>query len=360
MPVDCAELLSEKTISDWAAGKKKWKKRVPLSGSLELTERCSYNCIHCFINKKANDRESKKRELSFRALKSIIDQLVNDGCLWLLITGGEPFLRKDFLAIYAYAKRQGLLLTVFTNGAHITPRHADFFKKFPPSRIEITLYGATKETFESVTRTPGSYQATMRGIRLLTERKVPLSLKAMALGQNRHELAAMENFALSLGIKTFRFDPVINRRIDGKPGPEDARLSPEQAMELDKKSPERLREWKEFVKKFYGAPNGKRLFVCGAGLSSFHINPYGEFSLCIMSRWPNYNVVKGSFKEAWEVFVPKVRALKPPPDYKCSRCNLIALCGQCPGWSYLDAGKLDTPVEYLCTLAHLRAKMLGL
>jgi radical SAM protein with 4Fe4S-binding SPASM domain len=360
MPVECADFVTEINIADWGIGHQKGKQRRPLSGSIELTERCNYNCRHCFINKNPNDARAKKRELSTGALKSIVDQLVAAECFWLLITGGEPMLRKDCLDIYGYAKQRGLLLTVFTNGSLITPRIADFFKKFPPRRIEITLYGATKKTFEAVTRTPGSFEATRRGIRLLRERNLPLSLKAMALVENVGELKAMERFAESLGINDFRFDPMINRRIDRTPGPERTRLSPEQAAALDKKFPKRLQEWKDFTNKFYGSPQTDRLFICGAGMSSFHINPYGEFSLCIMSRQPNYNLKKGSFKQAWEKFVPTVRALKPGPSYKCARCPLIALCGQCPGWSFLETSKLDRPIEYLCRLAHRRAKMLEL
>ncbi len=182
----------------------------------------------------------------------------------------------------------------------------------------------------------------------------------MVLVQNVDELEDMERFSQSLGLDDFRFDPVINLRIDGREGPESTRLPPEKVVELDMKFPKRMREWKKFTDKFYGVPNTDRLFICGAGLNSFHINAYGELSLCIMSRYPTYDLRQGSFREAWEEFIPSVRALKPGKEYKCAHCPLISLCGQCPGWSYLETGKLDQPVEYLCKIAHLRAEALGL
>ena len=95
--------------------------RIPIAGSLEVTTRCNLHCAHCYINLPIDDRQVCKQELSTKKWYSILDQIVDEGCLWLLITGGEPFIRPDFLDMYTYAKKKGLLVTVFTNGTTITP-----------------------------------------------------------------------------------------------------------------------------------------------------------------------------------------------------------------------------------------------
>ena len=122
--------------------------RIPINGSLELTFRCNLRCVHCYA---AHGHQGipGKQELTFAEICGILDQIVDEGCLWLLLTGGEPLLRPDFLDIYTYAKRKGLLVTLFTNGTLITPRIADYLADWRPLKVEITLYGRTQETYEA-------------------------------------------------------------------------------------------------------------------------------------------------------------------------------------------------------------------
>ena len=136
--------------------------RIPICGSVEVTARCNLRCAHCFINLPANDRRAQAQELAGSEWRAFLDQIVDAGCLWLLLTGGEPFLRPDFLDIYTHAKKNGLLITLFTNGTLITEREADHLAEWRPFAIEITLYGRTQETYERVTGVPGSISTTTR------------------------------------------------------------------------------------------------------------------------------------------------------------------------------------------------------
>ena len=151
-------------------------RRYPFSGSFELTERCNLRCGHCYINQPAGSRAARARELTTSQVTGILDQIADAGCLYLLLTGGEALLRPDFEEIYLYAKRKGLLLTLFTNGTLLTPRLADFLAEWRPYALEITVYGATQDIYERVTGVPGSYAACMRGIELALARRLPLSL----------------------------------------------------------------------------------------------------------------------------------------------------------------------------------------
>ena len=103
------------------------------------------------------------------------------GAVWCLLTGGEPLLRDDFEELYLGLKRLGLLVSVFTNACLVTPAHVELFRRYPPRDIEVSVYGATRETYERVTRRPGSYDAFVRGLDLLLASGVPVRLKAMAL-----------------------------------------------------------------------------------------------------------------------------------------------------------------------------------
>src|SRR5262245_6043100 len=168
------------------------RKRIPIEGTIETTYRCNLNCVHCYVNQPAGSVEERERELSLDRLKQLVDEIVAEGTLFVLFTGGEVLVRPDFPELYLYARSKGLLVTIFTNGTMVTDRIADFFAEHPPDKIEISLYGMTPETYDRVTRVPGSFEKCLAGIRKLVDRKLPLTLKTMALAWNHHEIEAME------------------------------------------------------------------------------------------------------------------------------------------------------------------------
>lgn len=352
--------VHEVSIEDYAQGLRfsKANERVPLVGVFELTFRCNNRCAHCYVNKAANDRREKKSELTYSQICHILDVIAEEGCLWLVLTGGEPFVREDFLEIYTYAKRKGFLITLFTNGTLIDHAVADFLREWPPRSIEITLYGITESVYEEVTGARGSYVKCMQGIELLVERNLPIKLKSMIFTLNRHELDKMKAFAENLGLE-FRFDALLNLRIDGGRNPAKLRLSPREVVQMDVDDEKRRMEFIDLYERFKKAGrNSEFVFRCGAGINSFHIDPHGFLHICGLVRHPSYDLLNGSFRDAWYRFLPEVRAQTREKDDPCAHCNLNVLCGQCPGWSQLEHGDLEEPVEYLCQVGHLRGELL--
>jgi radical SAM protein with 4Fe4S-binding SPASM domain len=338
--------------------------RVPADGVIEVTWRCPLACVHCYNSIPISDESARRGELSREEHFRIVDEIVEAGCLWLLYTGGEPLARPDFLDIYTHAKRRGLLITLFTNGTLITEKVAEHLGQWRPFAIEITLYGRTRETYERVTRAPGSYDRCMRGIRLLLERRLPLKLKTMALRANRHEIWEMKRFAEEeLGVE-FKFDAMINPRIDCSDSPLAVRLTPDEVVALDLLDPRRMSEFQSFCERFNGPvltdERADDLYHCGGGITSFAIDPEGRMSLCVLSRRDPYDLRTGTFREGWEECVRKVRSRKATRLTKCVACEIKAMCGMCPANAELEAGDPETPVEFLCHVAHLRAHALGI
>ncbi|HAM50460.1 MAG TPA: hypothetical protein DCP92_07085 [Nitrospiraceae bacterium] len=334
--------------------------RIPISGSIEVTARCNMKCTHCYINRPVDDWNAQNTELGNGELKHIIDEIIEQGCLWLLLTGGEPLIRHDFLDIYTHAKKKGLLITLFTNGTMITPFIVDHLADWRPFSIEITLYGRTKETYEKVTGVSGSYERCMRGIELLLEHKLPLKLKTMVLTLNMHEVWDMKAYAESLGVD-FRFDPLLNMRVDGGRQPAEYRIAAEEVVSFDVADEKRAIEWHKFNDKFSGSPlRPEYLYQCSAGANTFHIDASGRLSVCEMARVPAYDLRKGTFPEGWQDFLPQMLAQRWSRETPCKRCDLISMCGQCPGWALLENGDREAPAEYLCRISHLRAEALGI
>jgi len=329
--------------------------RFPLNGFLELTERCNLSCVHCYINQPANSQAVRAAELSTQQVKSILDQMAKAGVLFLTMTGGEILLRSDFTEIYQYARRLGILVSLFTNATLITPQLADMFVDWRPSAIEITLYGATQETYERITQIPGSFARSMRGIQMLLDRGLPVTLKSMILKENLHELDALRTLVEDFGV-AFRYDGMIWPRLDGSKKPLEHQISLEQMLSIDKKDPERVKEWRKLYHLYEGKlMRAEYVYSCGAGLHSFHIDSYGKMYICTMSRRYAFDILQIGFEKAWEQ-LGELRKLKRSKETPCQVCTIGALCSQCPGWSNLFYGDDETPVEFVCQLAHIRNK----
>jgi len=320
--------------------------------------------VHCYNNLPIADQQARRRELSYEEHCRILDEIVEAGCFWLLYTGGEIFARRDFIAIYKHAKLQGLLITLFTNAVLINEKIADSLAEYPPLSIEISLYGHTKNTYEKITGTPGSFQRCLRGIRLLMERGMDVKLKTVTMTLNKYEIWEMKRFVEEdLGLE-FRYDAMISPRLDGSQDPLTLRLTPEEVVDLDLQDPERLAEWNRFCER-YIAPSSDPshsddLYQCGGGIGSFAIDPSGNLSVCGMSTRDTYDLKQGSFRHGWENFLSRVRQKKITRQTRCFACEIKSMCGMCPANGELENKDPEEPVDFLCRVAHLRAHALGL
>jgi radical SAM protein with 4Fe4S-binding SPASM domain len=336
-------------------------RRVPLSGSMELTWRCNLRCAHCYLTAAESWPQTirTRKELSTDEFRRVLDETSAEGCLYLLLTGGEPLVREDFWDIYLHAKRRGMLVTLFTNGTLLDEDLAHRLAEWPPRYVEISLYGHTQATYERVTGIPGSQRRCLRGIELLLEHGVPVKLKTMVMTLNQHELGAMRAYAASLGLD-FRHDPMLNACVDGSSAPKALRLSPEEVVALDASDPVAWAGWRDYFATTLDQPwDREQLYRCGAGIHSFHVDPFGRLSICMMVRDEAYDLRHGSFQEGWRGHARQVRFKPAREAYACQSCPLAPACGHCPGWAQLETGVDAAPVEYLCQITHLRAQALG-
>ena len=276
-----------------------------------------------------------------------------------------------FFRYLSFSKKKGLLVSVFTNATLVTAQHIALFKKYPPRDIEVSVYGVTKETYEKVTRRPGSFDAFIRGLNLLLKSGIMVRLKAMALRSNISEFPEIARFCRERTKDCFRFDPFLHLRFDGNQTRNQEvmseRLSPEGIVALERSDPERFdclgRECDKLICPEFSRTTCTHLFHCGAGNRSFTLGYDGLFRLCSSLWHPDcvYDVRKGSLTDAWHNFVPRVRDMRSAGREfmeECQVCPLINLCMWCPAHAYLESGELDKLVDYFCDVAQARAEML--
>ncbi len=332
--------------------------RLPLGGTIELTRRCNNRCAHCYNNLPAEDASLQAVELGGENWKRILDEAAEAGCLYLLFTGGEPLLHPDFAAIYAHARRRGFLVTLFTNGRGLTEQTVDLLASIPPLAVEVSLYGASRDTWERVTRVCGSYAQSLAGIERLRRRGLHLRLKTTLSRINHHELPEMRRLAASWGVP-FRFDAFLNGRLDGSRKPLSLRLSPEEVVALDLADPARVRALRQAQLQPVSPACGG--YACGAGVHAFALDPYGKLRLCALAaEKEGFDLTRQSFRDGWGDWAVRERKRLSGRSSRCLACGLLDLCGVCPPAARLEGGEESGPVAFLCEVAHLRALVFGI
>jgi radical SAM protein with 4Fe4S-binding SPASM domain len=170
----------------------------------------------------------------------------------------------------------------------------------------------------------------------------------------------MQRFAQELGV-SFKFDAMLTPRVDCSHAPLGVRLTPAEIVQLDLDYPERGEEWRRFAGRFCVPPaHSDEIYQCGGGSTGFAIDPEGKLSLCTTSQAEVFDLRSGSFLEGWNQFLRRVRRTKITRVTKCTACQIKSMCGMCPANAELENGDPESPVEFLCEVAHGRAKALNI
>ncbi|MFA7115123.1 MAG: radical SAM protein [Candidatus Omnitrophota bacterium] len=328
-------------------------KRFPLKVLFEITYKCNFNCVHCY-----NVKNNKRKEIKTDEVKQILKQLARAGCFHVGFTGGEPLLREDIFEILEFTKSLGLRITILTNGYLIDKKTADKISKLGVNlnKVDISFLGANKETFENITRKPGSFAKVKNAIKLLRSRNVEVMIKPTLMKQNKDEFLRIKKMAEKFGCM-YKFSPTLNAGSDGSKGPLKYRLSPEEVIKTlesfslisDKNN--RAGE----IKRIKGK---KRVFRCGSGCTEASLNPYGELKLCPEINEPAFDILSRSLEAAWKDLKKFVKDLEKT-DYVCKNCYLSAFCNTCPARMFVEGGSLKICNQYDKELAIIKAKKSG-
>lgn len=337
------------------------------SFEFEATARCNNDCRHCYVNLPAGNDAARAREIPAPVLDRIAAQAADLGALWVLLTGGEPLLREDFEEIYLSLKRRGFLVSVFTNACLVEERHIRLFKSFPPRDVEVTVYGASEEVYERVTRAKSSFRAFRRGLERLESVGFPVRLKAMVLRSNLEERGEIARFAKARPGSDFRYDASLHLRTDRDPGRnaqiESERISAEEVAALERADPGRFEALNDFCRRYGVGERPRlepRLFRCGAGSDHFALGHDGTLRPCDALRRPEFeaDLKVEPLAEALARIRDHVRtAVSDRSEFLggCASCPVLALCFWCPARGDLEIGEMDRPIPAFCRAAYARA-----
>jgi len=333
--------------------------RLPLKGSIDLTYRCNNNCRHCWVRVPAGGPEA---ELSFDEIRRIADEARAMGCREWSISGGEPMLRPDFPEIFDYLTRKARSYTLNSNGTLITPEIARLLARKGSKMI--ALYGATAEVHDHITRSPGSFDAVIRGCRYLKEAGAGFIMQLVPMRDSYQQFDEMVRLAKSLSSHHRVGAPWLYLSACGSAerNTEIARqrLDPKDVVALDQPdlAYEQSEEPESTVHRTPLTVNGDdRLFAgCITGRRDFHVDPYGRMTFCSFIKDPalSFDLRTGTFRTAWEEFIPDLAdKVRGGDEYleNCGSCGHRQDCRWCGAFGLLEHGRYGARVEYLCEVA---------
>ena len=335
-----------------------WKKnRVPLSATFEITPRCNFRCIHCYLGRHRDER----RELSAGQIRHILDELAENGTLFLTFTGGECMMREDFPELYLYAKRKGFMVCVFTNAYTLNDALLDLFERYPPFFVDVSLYGASNETYKRVTGAADGFDRVMANLKEMKRRRIEFGIKSPLFRQNIADYEAMRAICEELAVK-YRFSFSLTPTLDHEDYPVRFMVSPETMIRLESADPV-YREMGENYASIrnewgdaYDAGEFVPLYICAPGVNDVFINYLGEAMPCASFRCEAQSVLEKPFSEIWEDYA-RFKKIPASASYPCMRCESRYYCKICPADQLQYNGNAESIDPLICAHAHARYRL---
>lgn len=266
--------------------------------------------------------------------------------------------REDFLEIYAYAKKSGFLVSIFTNGNLFTPEIVRYMVKSPPYSIEITLNGISEKVYEEISQVNGSFLRVKENIRILAQNKLPVIIKTNMLKQNAGEVIGIKAWVEDIlgsseGKYRFKYDPFIHPRLNGDKTPLKYRLSFREVFDAIKDDPDMLAEhMKEMRKKFPRLKSPpEMMYHCDCSAHQAFINPYGILKFCQLSEKFSFDLRVSSFRDSFYEIPSRLSKEFFRTDSACRDCVSRRICQWCPAKARLETGDEESPVPFYCELA---------
>lgn len=322
---------------------------VPLAAHVDLTYRCNFRCTHCYLP------EHGGPEMETAHVLDLLDDLARAGTMFLVLSGGEVFLRRDLFEILGRARRLGFLVRLFTDGYFVDERSADRLAALHVPEVHVSLYSTRSDAFDRVTRVPGSLARVMRGIERLRARGIRVTVKCPVLRETAGDALDVLAWAKAQGCDV-RFDTGVIPQRDGCVDPViqhtlDAEALRETVDRLTAARGEKIEPW---------APGSRDDWpLCGAGRSTVHIDPAGRVSPCVILPRPAGSVRERPFREIWRAspVLRQIRGFRHKDRKGCRGCMNMGFCNFCMGRAYLSTGDPLSPAGILCHQAQARADL---
>jgi radical SAM protein with 4Fe4S-binding SPASM domain len=320
--------------------------------TLEVTYTCNERCSHCYIPEYRDEQR-----LSVSQIEHLLLEFRDMGGFAVLITGGEPLMRKDFNEILDVVTRMGFVVSLNSNLTLMDDTHLEAIAKAHPKSVGCSIYSADPSKHDAITQIKGSHGRSIDSIRRLRSRGIPVVIKAPLMESTAAAWRDIETLANNLNCE-IQYDLNITSKTDGGGSPLSQRVTNKGVL-MD-----------VFSNRFYKLAHNDESYaaattvtpeasLCGAGANSLSVSPDGAIHPCLALPHPLGQFPHVSLKEVWETapFFRSFGALRLSNVERCSQCDKLIYCNRCPGAWEAETGSIIVPPEYTCLLASTYAEV---
>jgi radical SAM protein with 4Fe4S-binding SPASM domain len=317
----------------------------PLACVWEVTRGCNLDCRHCYHP----SHQPEEGELQTERAVEFLEELAAEGFLLLLLTGGEPFTRNDIWDLLEAASMKEFAFRVMTNGTGLEREDIERLAELSPLSVDLSIYGQ-RRVHDDVTRVPGSFRASCRTGRLLTQSGVRVTVKMPLMRNNVGEYRAVKEVADSWGADLVT-DAGIFCRLDGDTAPLEMQASEDQLIDFMVR---RAQESSPYAAASNVHDRPANSPMCSAGRSSLYVSSTGKVYPCAVWREELGDLSTQALAEVLgSAAVKRVRELTVSDLTECGSCRLARWCVRCPGLAWLETGDELGKSPTSCRLAAL-------
>jgi radical SAM protein with 4Fe4S-binding SPASM domain len=320
--------------------------------SWNITRRCNLLCSHCYLPATFRSRDPQavnpSCELSTEKAFQVIDQIADvNPEVMLILSGGEPLLRKDIFDLAGHASDRGMMVVLGTNGTLIDHETAVRLKQSGVAGVSISLDSTNPETHDGIRLVKGSWKKAIEAIKICRSIDLSVQINTMVTKNNFHEIAELIQYARSLGANVFSpFFLVCTGR-----GEELTDITPGQYEEVLSLISNVQRKRGDMMIRTRCAPTFRRILYqsnpesnllkldagkCMAGLHYCRIAPEGTVTPCPYMNVTVGNLRDNSFSDIWNNSEEFTLLRSPSLKGKCGACEFSLICGGCRARAYAE------------------------
>ena len=345
------------------------RNRVPIMSAFELLPVCNLKCKMCYVRKPMSEVKAAGGLKDAQWWLDHARQARDCGLLYPLLTGGEPFLYPELFPLLHGLGQLGLQVSINSNGTLIDRETAIRLKKDRPVRINLTLYGASEQSYQNLCGDGDGFRRMVQGVKFLKEYDIPVKFNASITPENVKDLEGMIAFAKAqnspIQVATYMFPPI--RRDSTQIGQND-RLEPEAAARARVHADFLQNDPNWFVMQasrygsfvpleqidFEACGHESMGMMCRAGLCSYWVDWQGNLMNCGMYGSAAVKMEGRPFQEAWRELTDLTAQVRYCPP--CTRCPNKHLCHPCIAMVSNETGGLTQRPVYMCEMNQALAK----
>jgi radical SAM protein with 4Fe4S-binding SPASM domain len=301
---------------------------IPISVMVEVCYKCNENCIHCCLDNHV------RPGLTLEQYGAIFDQMVEAGTFYVILTGGEPFIRPDFMDIVKAARKRRLSVTIFTNATLLTDNQIIELRALFVDEVHVSIYNSDEATHDSITRVRGSFSQSLSAIKKLLSAGISVRIKCPLMNQTADDIGGIKALAKSLGVNV-QYSTVITAKNDGATSTHECRLTHDQLKKV-LADPDVIAQGTERI---YPKDN-LQCIPCDTVFNGGSIDPDGNVFVCNQLRIIGGNVLTQPLGRIWTESseFKSLRSMRVGDLSACVNCELFQYCSRCPGLADLEDG----------------------